>query len=268
MKTLIIIPARYGSTRLPGKPLALISGKTLLSRVVDVAKETARRQPNVQVIVATDDPRIEAHCRELQVQSVMTDPECATGTDRVLAAAKKLSERPDFVLNLQGDAPFTPPDFLEALIEHTKKVPHLEMVTPVCRLSWEELDKLRENKKKTPFSGTTAIVDNEGRALWFSKGVLPQIRDEEKWRKKGPQSPVFGHIGLYGYTIPFLEQYVKWPMGHYEALEGLEQLRVLENGGSIHAVIVDYKGRPRMSGVDSPEDVVRAEKVIAEHALS
>ncbi len=267
MKTLIVIPARYGSTRLPGKPLALIAGRTLLGRVVEIAQETAKRGVGIEVVVATDDERIVEHAKSLGVASVMTDPDCPTGTDRVLEAAKKQKVRPDFVLNLQGDAPFTPPDFLTSMITYAESHPKLEMITPVYKLTWQDLDRLRENKKKTPFSGTTAIVDRNGKALWFSKSILPQIRGEEKLRATDPLSPVLGHIGLYGYSLPFLEKFVSWPQGHYETLEGLEQLRVLENGSTIQAIIVDYKGRPRLSGVDSPEDVVRAEQVIKEYSL-
>jgi len=268
VKTLIVIPARYGSTRLPGKPLALIAGKTLLHRVVSITQEVAKNHPSIEVVVATDDERIMEHAHSLGVAGVMTSPDCATGTDRVLEAAKKQKNKPDFVLNLQGDAPFTPPDFLTAMIAYAESHPHVEMVTPVYRLTWQDLDRLRENKKKTPFSGTTAIVDERGKALWFSKSILPQIRGEEKLRTSQPISPVLGHIGLYGYSLPFLEKFVSWPQGHYETLEGLEQLRVLENGSSIQAVVVDYKGRPRLSGIDSPEDVVRAENLIKEYSLS
>jgi len=267
MKTLIVIPARYGSTRLPGKPLALIAGQTLLGRVVEIAQQVAKENKQVEVVVATDDERIVEHANSLGCASVMTSPDCPTGTDRVLEAAQKQKVKPDFILNLQGDAPFTPPDFLNSMIAYAEKQPKVDMVTPVYRLSWQDLDRLRENKKKTPFSGTTAIVDKNGKALWFSKSILPQIRGEEKLRQSAPLSPVLGHIGLYGYSMPFLELFVSWPQGTYEILEGLEQLRVLENGHSIHAIVVDYKGRPRMSGVDSPEDVVRAENIIKEHSL-
>jgi 3-deoxy-manno-octulosonate cytidylyltransferase (CMP-KDO synthetase) len=265
MKTAIIIPARYGSTRLPGKPLTLIAGQTMLSRVVSIARKAVEGRANVTLVVATDDERITRHCDELDVEWVMTPVECPTGTDRAEAAVRQLKEAPDFVLNLQGDAPLTPPDFITAMIEAFEKAP-CDMVTPVTQLSWEALDKLRENKKTTPFSGTTAVFDEKtGKAFWFSKNILPAIRKEEKLREKGGLSPVYRHIGLYGYARAMLAKYVTLSEGTFEALEGLEQLRVLENGFSVRCVPVDYKGRASMSGVDSPEDIARAETLIAKH---
>jgi 3-deoxy-manno-octulosonate cytidylyltransferase (CMP-KDO synthetase) len=121
------------------------------------------------------------------------------------------------------------------------------------------LDTLRESKKTTPFSGTTAILDSNNRALWFSKNVIPAIRKEDRTQ---PHSPVYRHIGLYGYARAALQKYVTLPPSHYEQLEGLEQLRAIENGMTIQAVVVDYKGRPAMTGIDSPEDLQRAEALL------
>lgn len=265
MKTAVIIPARYGSTRLPGKPLAMIAGQTMLQRVVRIAQAGVKDLKDVTLVVATDDERITSHCDELGVKWVMTPVSCPTGTDRAEAAVQQLAEQPDFIVNLQGDAPLTPPDFITAMIDTYKKAP-CEMVTPVTQMTWEALDKLRENKKITPFSGTTAVFDPEtGKAFWFSKNIIPAMRKEDKMREAGPLSPVFRHIGLYGYSREMLAKYITLPEGRFEAMEGLEQLRVLENGYTIRCVPVDYKGRASMSGVDSPEDVARAEALIAKH---
>lgn len=262
MNTAIIIPARYGSTRFPGKPLAMLAGQTVLERVVGIARHVADTLPNVTYAVATDDARIQAFCRETSIPVIMTDSACETGTDRVMAAAKTLPSSPDFIVNLQGDAPFTPPDFVLELIHAYQNNPTADIVTPVVQLSWDELDALRDHKRDTPFSGTTAIVDSTGRALWFSKNIIPAIRKEESLRSTRPLSPVYRHIGLYGYARPALERYVTLPPSPYESLEGLEQLRALENGMTIQAVIVDYKGRPAMTGIDSPEDLIRAEALL------
>jgi 3-deoxy-manno-octulosonate cytidylyltransferase (CMP-KDO synthetase) len=265
MKTAIIIPARYASTRLPGKPLAIIAGQTMLQRVVQLSRAAAEGLKDVTVTVATDDDRIMQHCQELDVAAVMTPPEAPSGTDRVAAAVRQLKDKPDFVLNMQGDAPLTPPDFLRAMIDAFAAAP-CDVVTPVTQLSWERLDKLRHHKLTTPFSGTTAAFDEKtGKAFWFSKNIIPAIRKEAELRNKSDKSPVFGHIGLYGYSLSMLENYVKLPESKYEQLEGLEQLRVLENGYSIRCVPVDFAGRPTMSGIDSPEDVARAEELIAEY---
>jgi 3-deoxy-manno-octulosonate cytidylyltransferase (CMP-KDO synthetase) len=262
MKTAIIIPARYGSTRLPGKPLAMIAGKTMLHRVVDIAREAAKDLPHVSVVVATDDARITAHCQELNVASVMTPVDCPTGTDRVEAAVQQLKDVPDFILNLQGDAPLTPPDFLTAMIGSFAKAP-TDVVTPVTQLTWEQLDTLREDKKTTPFSGTVAVFDEKtGAAHWFSKNIIPAIRKEETLRASEKMAPVYRHIGMYGYSRAMLATYVTLPEGKFETMEGLEQLRVLENDFTIRCVPVEYRGRPSMSGVDSPEDIARAEKFL------
>lgn len=265
MKTVIIIPARYASVRLPGKPLAMICGQTMLQRVVRLSLAAADGLNNVSVVVATDDDRIAKHCDEIGVASLMTPPESPSGTDRAAEAVRQMREKPDFILNMQGDAPLTPPDFLRAMIEAFQASP-CDAVTPVTQLTWEQLDKLRQNKLTTPFSGTTAVLDEKtGNAFWFSKNILPAMRKETELRTLSDKSPVFRHIGLYGYSRQMLEQYITLPEGHFEKLEGLEQLRLLENGYTIRCVPVDFKGRANMSGIDSPEDIIRAEELIAKH---
>lgn len=265
MKTVIVIPARYGSTRLPGKPLAKINGQTMLQRVVHLSQAAASGLNNVTVIVATDDDRIAEHCKEIGVTSIMTSIDAPTGTDRVAEVVRQLKDKPDFILNVQGDAPLTPPDFLRAMIDAFAAAP-CDVVTPVTQLTWEELDKFRLNKQSTPFSGTTAVFDDAtGKAFWFSKTIMPAIRKEQDLRSNGGKSPVFRHVGLYGYSLKVLEEYVNLPESKFEKLEGLEQLRLLENGYHIRCVPVDYKGRANMSGVDSPEDIARAETLIAKH---
>lgn len=268
MKSVIVIPARYGSTRLPRKPLQLISGKTMLERVIHQARQvTSPSNDPIDVIVATDHESIAAKAQEFDVMAVMTSEKCHTGTDRVYEAVGQLSYQPDFIINLQGDAPLTPPSFIQALLQAFQDNPQSEIVTPVTRLSWKELDTLRENKKTTPFSGTTAIVDSHAHARWFSKQIIPALRNEADLRAQSTISPVYGHVGLYGYSSDTLKRFVSLPPSPYEQLEGLEQLRALENGINITAVTVSYDGLPRMSGVDSPEDVIRIERLIADYGL-
>ena len=262
MKTLIVIPARFGSTRLPGKPLALIGGQTMLSRVVQLCREAAFGLKDVSILVATDDARIGQHCDSLGVAWKMTAKDAPTGTDRVAEVVRHHPETPDFILNMQGDAPLTPPDFLRAMMDAFAKNP-TDAVTPVVQLRWDELDTLRQNKAITPFSGTTAVFNADGHALWFSKNIIPAIRKEDHLRETSALSPVFRHIGLYGYARQTLLEYVSLPESPYEKLEGLEQLRLLENGYTLRCVPVDFKGRPNMSGIDSPEDVKRAEALLA-----
>jgi 3-deoxy-manno-octulosonate cytidylyltransferase (CMP-KDO synthetase) len=265
MHTAIIIPARYGSTRLSGKPLALIQGQTMLSRVVAIARNAANHQAQTSVYVATDDARIQAHCEELGVTCILTSADAASGTDRAAEAVAQLNQRPDFILNFQGDAPLTPPDFLIRMIESFRAAP-CDVVTPVTQLTWAELEGLKESKRTTPLSGTCAVFNpSNGEAFWFSKQIIPAIRNEAALKAASPLSPVYRHIGLYGYSYDMLLAYGGLPVGAYETLEGLEQLRILEHGYRIRCVPVAYAGRANMSGVDSPEDIVRAEALIEQH---
>jgi 3-deoxy-manno-octulosonate cytidylyltransferase (CMP-KDO synthetase) len=262
MKIAIIIPARYGSTRFPGKPLVHIGGQSMLSRVVHTARKAAENFENVTLAVATEDNRIIAHAKEIGVEAVLTSEDCATGSDRVLEASEKLGGDFDFVLGLQGDAPFTPVEAPHRLIETFLHHPKADVVTPIVRLRWEELDLLRESKKTTPFSGTTCVTDQTGRALWFSKNIIPAIRKENDLRKTEEFSPVYQHIGLYGFKPDALRRFVKMDQGYYEQMEGLEQLRLLENGVWIQTVTLDVDLGMAQAGIDSAEDVERAERIL------
>jgi 3-deoxy-manno-octulosonate cytidylyltransferase (CMP-KDO synthetase) len=261
MKTAIIIPARYGSTRFPGKPLAPINGKAMIDHVYDLAVQASQNYKNISVIIATDDERIKAHCESAERQVLMTSETCKTGSDRVFEAAIKLDETPDIILNLQGDAPLTPLSAIEKIIHHFHATPDTDVVTPVQQLSWMELDKLRQSKRITPFTGTTAVLNKKGRALWFSKNILPAMRKVDSMRGEDGLSPVYQHIGLYGYKFEILKRFVNLPEGHYESLEGLEQLRFIENDIPIQCVMVPAGERVN-GGVDSPEDIARVEAIM------
>lgn len=263
LKTLIVIPSRYASTRFPQKPLHLIAGQTLLARVAAVARICCDRLTEVSFVVATDHPAIESHAQEIGVPVVMTDPNLASGTDRALAAANQVAPEAEFIVNLQGDAPFTPPDYISAIIEAGRET-SLDAVTPIVQMSWDDLDELRERKLETPFSGTTCIVNARDEALWFSKNIIPAMRKEDRLRDAGEMSPVWRHIGLYGYKRDALETFVGLSEGHYESLEGLEQLRFLENGLRMQAVKVPA-ALSAMWGIDTPQDAAHAETLIARH---
>ena len=260
-QTAIVIPARYGSTRFPGKPLAMLGGQTMLQRVVDVAIKAVADFDDVIIMVATEDKRIADHCEKIGVKCVMTAPDCATGSDRALEAVQKSGRSVEFVINLQGDAPFTPSDIITKIIIESRRNPDIEVITPVHQLTWAALDALREAKKTTPFSGTTVTVDRRDHALWFSKNIIPAIRGEPHMRADQKLSPVYQHIGLYGFHIDTLEQFCKLPQSHYEKLEGLEQLRLIENGISIRTIQVKDTTAIH-SGIDSPEDLKRAEALL------
>jgi 3-deoxy-manno-octulosonate cytidylyltransferase (CMP-KDO synthetase) len=266
-RDLIVIPARYGSTRLPGKPLIPIAGQTLLARVVAVARDSARRIDNVDIVVATDDARVADHARDLGCAVALTDAGISSGSGRAWAAARSCASPPPIVVNLQGDAPFVQPGQIAALVDALRHSPYA-VATPVVRLSWDALDRLRDHKRGSPFSGTTCTRRADGRALWFSKAVIPAMRDEARLRQEGGGagglSPVFRHIGLYAYRFEALERFEAAPQTPYERLEGLEQLRLLERGEDILTVEVAAPTHA-MSGIDTREDVAMAERLIATH---
>ncbi|MCB1538738.1 MAG: 3-deoxy-manno-octulosonate cytidylyltransferase [Rhodospirillales bacterium] len=262
MSICIIIPARYGSTRFPGKPLAELGGRTMLERVYAKAKDAVAGDPDIRIAVATDDERIAAHCRDKSMPVVMTPEDCATGSDRVIEAADKMGLiSDDVVINLQGDAPLMPVAAIRAMLDEFWTHPATKVATPVKRLRWAELDALREAKKTTPFSGTTVAVNTQSRALWFSKNVIPAIRKEKALRETGEFSPVYQHLGLYGYQVAMLERFTNLKPGTYEELEGLEQLRFIENGIPVQCVEIT-PGLLIHAGIDSPEDLERAKKII------
>ena len=259
--TLIVIPARYGSKRLPGKPLLRIAGRTMLERVVAAARHAAALAGDCALVVATDDSRIADHAHAIGVDVAMTSAALDSGSARAFAAACAQPEPPEFVINLQGDAPFVAPATVAGLVE-TLRAGSADVATPVYRLDWARLDRLRAHKVTAPFSGTTCIRAGDGRALWFSKSIIPAIRDEAQLRAASPDSPVWQHLGLYGYRMAALEWFAAAPQSAYEILEGLEQLRFLECGRTVATIEVPPPSHA-MSGIDTPADLALAEDAIA-----
>ncbi len=249
-KTIICIPARYASTRLPGKPLIEIAGISLIQRVWQIAKSVRGVDG---VYVATDDQRIAEHVHSFGGIAVMTASDLENGTERCRAALDAGKIDADIVLNLQGDAPLTPPWVIEALVKIMQDT-SIEMATPALALEGEALAKFLEEKRETPQSGTCVVMDKTGHALYFSKAVLPNTRH-------GPHR-VYRHIGLYAYRTEVLHRFCALPQSPLEAIEKLEQLRALENGIRIKIVPVDYRGRA-VASVDAPEDVGRVEAILA-----
>lgn len=264
-RILTVIPARYASSRFPGKPLVKIAGKEMLLRVWENAKKATKDIPNSQIIVASEDERIAAFCNDYKIECVMTSDKCKSGSDRVCEVLDSLPYRPDFIINLQGDNPMCPPWIIRALIDTFLQNPSVSVVTPVVQMSWQELDNMRQTKKETPFSGTCAIPDKDMNAVWFSKNIIPAIRSEAELRQASELSPVLRHIGLYAYSFNALKSFAKLSESFYERLEGLEQLRFLENRIPVKLVKVDYKGYDSMSGIDSPSDVAKAEYLLAKY---
>lgn len=257
LSTAIIIPARYASTRLPGKPLKPIAGVTMLERVWRIAQAVNGCS---RVVISTEDRRVVDHARSFGAEAVITSDECKNGTERTYATIAAAGLEDDNLINFQGDAVLTPPWVLQAMVDEFESGRDFDMVTPAIKFTKESLEAFKEHKKKpeNEASGTTVVFDGERNALYFSKSVIPYVRSVEF--KVDP--PVYRHIGLYGYTRKGLEQYMALAPSRLEKVEGLEQLRAVENHLKVRVVIVDYRGRTHHS-VDSPDDVIIAERLIA-----
>jgi 3-deoxy-manno-octulosonate cytidylyltransferase (CMP-KDO synthetase) len=241
MRVVVLIPARYASTRFPGKPLAPLTGATGLDKtLVERSWEAARAVRGVaRVAVATDDDRIADAARGFGAAIVMTPEACANGTERCAAALGALDPAPDLVVNLQGDAPLTPPWFVEALIDAMAANPGAEVATPVLRCDEDHLDALLADRRAGRVGGTTAVMTAAGEALYFSKEVLP-FADPGLTFARRP--PCFHHVGVYAYRPAALRAYAAWPAGPLERAEGLEQLRFLEQGRRVLCVEVEARG--------------------------
>lgn len=250
---IIVIPARYDSTRFPGKPLAPIAGHTMIERTWRIAKNC---QYANDVYITTDSTQIAEYARQLGAKVIMTTSDCPTGTDRVAQAITTLGLPDAIVVSLQGDAVLTPPWVIDQLILAMRNNPDIPIATPAVKLTGEHLIEFLAHKKISPSSGTTVVMDKQGRALYFSKTPIPYQRE------KTPNAIMHRHIGMYAYRADTLQLLQNLPASPLEKVEKLEQLRALENGIAIQVVEVDYQGRSHGS-VDTPEDVTLVESIIA-----
>jgi len=205
-----------------------------------------------RVVVATDDDRIAEHVQAFGGDVVMTSSSCRNGTERCAEAASALGS--DLIVNLQGDAPLTPPWFLEDLISAMSG--SVGVATPVLETDAEAYARFREDRREGRVGATTAVCRRDGTALYFSKELLPFLPDPEM-----AAPPVWHHVGVYAYRPEALEQYMSWPEGPLEQLEGLEQLRFLENGADVLCVPVEARGRVFWE-LNNPVDVARIEAVL------
>ena len=264
MHTVIIIPARYASARYPGKPLAMLtlpdgSQKSLIELTWDAAQQVSGIDA---VYVATDDARIQNAAQAFGADVIMTSDTCENGTERCAEAVYNKGIQADIVVNLQGDAPLTPPWFIEALVDEMKRDFQVQMATPVLRCDPLTYGHFVDDRRNGRVGGTTATFDKAGNALYFSKEVIPYI-DPNKVIEA--PVPVFHHVGVYAYRPAALTAYKDWSHGPLEALEGLEQLRFLENGYPIRCVDVDAKGRVFWE-LNNPEDIPRIEAALRDLA--
>jgi 3-deoxy-manno-octulosonate cytidylyltransferase (CMP-KDO synthetase) len=266
MSVLIVIPARYASTRYPGKPLVELRGaggeaKSLIRRSWDAAMSVNGVD---RVVVATDDDRIREACEAFGAEVVMTSEDCQNGTERCAEAFTALGGGFDVVVNLQGDAPLTPAWFVEDLVAGLRADPVAEVATPVLRTEGAALNGLRADRRAGRVGGTTAVFGANHNALYFSKEVIPYTG---KTYGDADETPVFHHVGVYAYRPSALAAYPLWPAGPLEQLEGLEQLRFLERGAHVLCVEVEAKGR-QFWELNNPEDVPRIEMMLSQMGLA
>lgn len=240
MKAIGIIPARYQSTRLPGKPLAEITGKPMIQHVYE---NTARSQTLHSVIVATDDQRVKDAVEKFGGNAVLTSKEHTTGTDRVAEVAKKLNIR--IVVNVQGDEPFVNPGMIDEIVNPLLK----DESIPMCTLKHEIIDREDLNNPNV----VKVVTDDNDFALYFSRSLIPYPRYEESHR-------AYEHIGIYAYRKDFLLHFSELNPTNLEKTEALEQLRVLENGFKIKVILTEQEYIPL--SVDTTEDLEKARKLL------
>ena len=244
MKALGVIPARYGSTRFPGKPLSQIVDKPMIQHVYERASLAEKLD---KIIVATDDKRIFETVRDFNGEVVMTDSDIQTGTDRVYEASKALDF--DIVLNIQGDEPLIDPDLLDSIVSEFEKDNKVYVVTPIKKV--KNIDELQNPNM------ARVVVDKNGFAVYFSRASIPYNRDKDisEWLDN---DVYYRHIGVYGFKKFFLQKFVDMGTSELENIEKLEQLRILENSFKIKTVLTDYNP----VCVDIPEDLKKIEELL------
>ena len=239
-RVLGIIPARWASTRFPGKPLHPIAGKPLIQRVWDQCNKTHSLD---EILIATDDARIAESAESFGAKVVMTSNDHVSGTDRIAEAAQT-DQNCTHIINIQGDEPLIDPGLIDQLAKKISSDPTICMITAAV-LGINNLDLANSNIVKT-------VINKENNAIYFSRSVIPHQNSES------PAAPCYRHKGIYGYTKDFLLKFVRWEPSPLELVERLEQLRAIENGASIHVIITDDNS----IGVDTPEQAIMVEQQI------
>lgn len=240
----IVIPARFASSRLPGKPLLEIHGRPMILRVVDQAKKVAGFD---DLCVATDDERIAEVCRAEGIDVVLTHADHPSGTDRLSEVARiKGWASEDIVVNVQGDEPLLPAQLVQQVAQLLESQPESSMST-LC----EPIHSLEEFKRD---SIVKVVMSKYHQALYFSRATIPYDRDGAQQEVQSLHPQAYRHLGLYAYRVNLLQEYVSWDMGVLEQLESLEQLRVLENGHRIAIAVAEANLPP---GVDTQADLDR-----------
>ncbi len=243
-EVLIVIPARYGSTRLPGKALKLLAGKPVVQHVW----QACVKADVGEVLIATENQIVVDAAAQFGAKAVLTSESCQSGTDRVYEAAKNRPER--IIINVQGDEPFIAPSTVQ-------KIARLLQADPQCDIASAVAPTLDENKINDP-NCVKAVLNKEGRALYFSRSRVPYKRELTEENKK---VPYWQHCGIYGYQRKALERFVSLPPSPLEQLERLEQLRALEDGMTLKCVVIESAG----PAIDTAHDLAAAEEYFKSH---
>lgn len=248
----IVIPARFASSRLPGKPLLKIHGREMILRVVDQARKVTGFD---DLCVATDDQRIVDLCKAEQIDVVLTSAEHPSGTDRLSEVARiKGWASEDIIVNVQGDEPLLPASLVQQVASLLEQKPECSMST-LC----EVIKELEEFKRD---SIVKVVMSKFNEALYFSRATIPYDRDGSKQQPHLLHPKAYRHLGLYAYRVKLLQEYVTWDQGDLEVLESLEQLRVLENG---HRIAIDVAEVSLPPGVDTQQDLDRLNAMPISH---
>ena len=261
MKAVIIIPARYGSTRYPGKPLVPLKTREGKKSLIQLSWEAANKVSGIsEIYVATDDKRIEEHAVAFGAKVIRTSSKCKNGTERCAEAVSNVRLEAEIIVNFQGDAPLTPSWFVEEIIASLKADKSTDMATPVLRLDRKSYNLFFEDRKSDRVGGTTVVFDKDMYALYFSKELIPFFEISKIEQDK--PIPCYHHVGVYAYRKNILREYLSWPESKLEKLEGLEQLRFLSENKKVKCVEVSSRGNVFWE-LNNPEDVQRIEKVIS-----
>lgn len=249
MSFTVVIPARYASTRLPGKPLLLIAGKPMLEHVW----ERARDSDAERIVIATDDARIEQVAIGFGAEVILTDPAHLSGTDRLAEVVTRLDfDERQILVNVQGDEPLVPPQVINQVASNLETCEQASIAT-LCE-GVTELEVLQDP------NAVKVVFDRNGMALYFSRACIPFPRQHDWSGDTLPAGRWFRHLGLYAYRAGFLQRYTRWAPAELETIESLEQLRALYNGERIH---VEPAAVPVPGGIDTPEDLDRTRALLA-----
>lgn len=249
----VVIPARFASTRLPGKPLLSLAGKPMIAHVCDRASEANAQQ----IIVATDDERILQAVSALGVTGMLTSPMHESGTERITQVARELGwDDGTIIVNLQGDEPLLPAHYITQVAQALASQTQAGIATLAANMADSD-EIFNPNAVKV-------VVDKQGYALYFSRAPIPWHRATFSTTKEMPRDlPYLRHIGLYAYTVGFLKRYSAWSPSPLESIEALEQLRVLWHGEKI---LVQTVEKAPIAGVDTLEDLQRVESIMKQHS--